>query len=1008
MKMKLPCCILLLLWVATSLRVNAQPLANLQAGFVQPPLEARPKALWCWVDGNFDLGEITRELEEAKAKGMGGLDIWDVRSVVDEQKTVPAGPPFMGPASVKAIGHAVREAGRLGLELGLIISSGWNSGGPWTRPEHTTMGLFRSSVTVSWASSPGAIKLAFPALPDLYTDQGLHSGKPWIERGPDGLPKFYQNLAVLAVPLRPDSTVAPASVLDLTSRLRPDGTLDWTPPTGTWRITRYVCAPTGQPLISHSPNAYGPMIDHFSAEATEAHLMHFINLLQPEIGDFRQSALKYLYTDSYEVRGEMWTPKLREEFKRRKGYDLLPYLPVLEGLTVGSREITERFQHDYRQVLSDLIIDNHYAKGREVCARFGLGFVAEAAGPGQPIHNCPFESLRSSGVLTYPRGEFWHKHSSKKNPDEQDLLHVIKGVASASHIYNQKYVEAEAFTSVWLWQESLAELKPTADRAFCEGLNRIVFHTFPHTPKAGGEPGWVYAFGTQISENQPWWPKAGPFMDYLARCSFMLQQGHFAADVLYYYGDEAPNFVPTKRLDTARQLAGYDYDVTNTDILLHRLEVQNGQLALPHGPRYAVLVLPDEVKMNLAVLQKIEQLVKAGATVIGPRPRRSYGLASYMADEQAMATLTARLWGRTDGRTLTENRYGKGRIIWGRPVVQVLQSLGLGPDFDVAGPLPLDSLDFIHRRTTEADIYMVVNKTGRPVAIDGKFRVGDRQPRLWDPVSGSITQTMHTLHDKQMQAFIPLPAYGSVFVVFADEEKGINSWTFSSANGQFFPYISPHDARQHAFTLNGNLCTSFEGELSAENSATGEQQKTSLLPLPSPIPLAQAWSLWFPMGTAGPQKLERLQYWSSLPGAAQYFSGIATYETELHLTEAQLRREIGKKPVAALLELDSVAIVAEVFVNGESAGTVWTPPYIVDMTQRLRPGPNQIRIEVANRWPNQLIGDAKLPVALRRTNSNVKRLPNGWMYPQAELPDQRYALPASGLAGKARIRFYYK
>ncbi|MCU0449437.1 MAG: hypothetical protein MUC97_06255 [Bernardetiaceae bacterium] len=960
--------------------IFGQTLAQLAEGFRRPPLEARPKALWCWVDGNFDLAEITHELQEAKAKGMGGFDIWDVRAVVDEAQAVPAGPPFMGPESVQAIGHAVREAGRLGLELGLIVSSGWNAGGPWTRPEHTTMGLFRTARTLT---GPGrqAVSLPFPTLPDQFPDQGRRQGRAAIARGADGLPQFYRNVAVLAVPLRPDSTMAPGAVLDLTAQLRPDGTLDWQVPPGAWRLTRYVCAPTGQPLISHSPNAYGPMIDHFSAEATEAHLLHFINLLQPQIGDFKKSALKYLYTDSYEVRGEMWTPKLREEFQRRKGYDLLPYLPVLEGLIVKDRATSERFQHDYRQVLSDLIIDNHYAKGREVCARYGLGFVAEAAGPGQPIHNCPFESLRSSGVLSYPRGEFWHKHRPAKRPDEGDLLHVIKGVASASHIYNQKFVEAEAFTSVWLWQESLAELKPTADRAFCEGLNRVVFHTFPHTPKAAGQPGWVYAFGTQVSENQPWWPKAGPFMDYLGRCSYLLQQGNFAADVLYYYGDEAPNFAPTKRLDTARFLPGYDYDVTNTDILLRQLDVKNGRLVLPHGQEYAVLVLPPDERVSLPVLQKLEYLVKNGATVLGPRPRRSYGLARQATEEAAIAALAARLWGRTNGRSLTENRYGRGRVVWGRPVAQVLQGLGLGPDLAVAGPLPIDSLDFIHRRTAEAEVYFVVNRTARPVTLDGQFRCANPAQtavQYWDPLTGQTSPARQVLAEAQgVRALLPLAAHGSCFVVLTRTQAPA-----PAPEAKLLPYSADNQARNQILPLAGQLY---------QTAAS----------LPAPVALSQAWNLWFPPGTVGPQKLDRLEFWSRLDGGRQFFSGLATYETEVNLPSLALGNG-----TRAVLDFDSVAVVAEVFVNGETAGTLWAPPFAVDVTRLLRPGPNQVRVEVANRWPNQLIGDARLPAELRRTRTNLTKLPNGWMYPLAELPDARYALPTSGLAGQAWLRFY--
>jgi hypothetical protein len=588
------------------LGASPPPSPTLEEGFRHPPLAARPRALWPWINGNTDLAEITHELEEAKAKGMGGFDIWDIRPVVDEDKVVPTGNPFMGPESVGAIAHAAREATRLGLDLGLTIASGWNAGGSWTRPEHATMGLFRSEKVVEGPARVTLV-LPFPDLPRDYKDQG----PALIERDASGRPVFSREVALLAVPVTADKVIPSVeSVIDLGGRMDTEGSLTWDVPKGRYRVVRYVCANTGQPMISSSAASNGPMIDHFNPEATEVHLRYFIDKLTAELGPLEKTALRYLYTDSYEVRGELWTPRLLEEFERRVGYDMRPFLPLLDGHTMVDSETTARFRFDYDKLLSDLIIEGHYAKGKEVANRYGLGFVAEAAGPGQPIHNCPFESLKSSGALDVPRGEFWHNHSGK----DAELLQVVKGVAAASHIYEKTFVEAESFTNVWLWQERLADLRPTADRAFCEGLNRIYFHTFPHTPRAAGKPGWVYSFGTQISETQPWWPHAGAFMDYLARTSFLLQQGTFVADVLYYYGDQAPNFVPAKHVDPSLG-RGFDYDVTNSDVLLHRLAVQGGRLVLPGGGSYAVLALPDDERMDPAVLAKIEELVAVFSTL---------------------------------------------------------------------------------------------------------------------------------------------------------------------------------------------------------------------------------------------------------------------------------------------------------------------------------------------------------------------------------------------------------
>ena len=457
----------------------------LREGFISPPVEARPRALWDWVDGNFQLEEITREMEEAARMGMGGFDIWDVRSVMDEAGVVPAGPPFMSDESVEAICHAINEAERLGLDLGLIIASGWNAGGVWTLPEHQTMGLFSSELQVR---GPGdkTLQLEFPKLPEMAGKEGRET-IALIPRDRDGMPQFYKEVSVISYQIdSSESALVVGQVVDLSDQMNSDGTLLWNVPEGVWKVVQYVCTNTGQPMISSTPNSRGPMIDHFNAEASEKHIRFFIETLEAKLGKpIGKSGLTYFYTDSYEVMGQLWTPSMSAEFENRTGYSLVPYLPALEGAIVGSQEITRRFLYDFRRVLSDLIIENHYTLTREICEENGVGFVAEAAGPGMPLHNCPFESLKASGSLTFPRGEFWHLPDNsdywrrmKGTERETHYLvdnQVIKGVSSASHIYNQKYVEAEAFTGTHLWNEGPGDLKPTGDRAFCEGLNRIIF-----------------------------------------------------------------------------------------------------------------------------------------------------------------------------------------------------------------------------------------------------------------------------------------------------------------------------------------------------------------------------------------------------------------------------------------------------------------------------------------------------------------------------------------------------
>ena len=466
---------LLFLLFTTSLMAD-----SLEKGFVDPPMTARPKGYWVWTNGNFSLPKLREELREFKDKGMGGVDIWDVAGWVDENKIVPAGPPFMSDESVQAIAQAIRVGGEVGMEMGLTISSSWNAGGSWVKPEQGVMGLFRSSVEIKGPAQV-SMNLPFPELP--RNDPKDARIQPIIVRGADGLPTFYRDVAVLAMPDK--QTIAPNQVLNITEHFV-NGRLNWTAPPGNWRVVRYVCTGTGQPLMRPSPHSNGLMIDHFSAEATRAHLMFFINKLQNELGDLSQTALKYLYTDSYEANSAAWTPTMPEEFIKRCGYDLTPYLPVLDGKTVVNKEISERFLFDFKRVLSDLIIENHYQLSTEICGQYGLGFRAEAGGPGPPVHNCPFESLRSLGVCSVPRGEFWYQHpAGEKHMHE---LQIVKGPASAAHLYGQPQVEAEAFTALWMWQHGPGDLKEVADRAMCEGLTRFVYHTSPHPP-APGPPG---------------------------------------------------------------------------------------------------------------------------------------------------------------------------------------------------------------------------------------------------------------------------------------------------------------------------------------------------------------------------------------------------------------------------------------------------------------------------------------------------------------------------------------
>lgn len=902
--------------------------SDMAAHFRAPPLSARPAVYWAWVNGLTDQGQLTRELEDFKAKGIGGVYIFDV-GAQDPQKIVPAGPAFMGPESISAIGHAVREATRLGLEVGLITSSSWNCGGPWIPPQYASMGLYHSEVAVQGPRHFSA-PLPLPVLPKT------------APRDARGRPAFVEDVAILAVPGgkgpagKPPVIEDPNAVVRLAGHIDPNGRLDWDVPAGAWRIMRFVCANTGAPLRVPSPNSGGLALDHFNPEATRYHFEYLLDKLHRELGDFQSTALKQMYVCSYELSGSTWTPGFVAEFQKRCGYDMTNYLPLLAGGTLTDDTHAERFQYDYRKTLGDLLVDAFYKVATELSNQHGLRLCAEAGGPGPPLHQVPVDALKAQGAIEIPRGEFWKDHD----------VWVVKETACAAHIYGKSLVDMEAFTSWRHWQDGPFELKPLADRALCDGANHFTLHTCAHNPTPAHQPGWVYHAGTHAGPSTAWWPKAKAWIDYLSRCSFLLQEGLSVADVCYYYGDQGFNFVPVKHVDPSLGY-GYDYDVTNAEVILSRMSVANGRLVLPDGVTYELLVLPERQDMDPAVLQKIERLVQAGATVVGPQPTRANGLTQYPRREVEVRTRADRLWGPCDGVTCKENPVGKGRILWGTSLRDILQARGIGPDFSFVSEDKGCDLDYIHRRTAEADIYFVINKRQQWQKVTCSFRVSDKTPQLWRPDTGEITAcSSYERADGHTRLPLELAPFGSIFVVFRrDGGAAPVATSDTAAPGQSWEIDGP-------------------------------------------------WRVEFPPGWGAPasRTFPRLISWTQdSEEGVNYFSGVATYRKTLDLTADQLGAS--KRLV---LDLGRVRFVAEVYLNGKSLGVLWKPPFTVDITDAAQAGPNELVVEVANTWSNRLAGDARTSGRdFCRTNI-AKSLT--WTVPWKDTPSLE-----SGLLGPVRL-----
>jgi hypothetical protein len=508
-------------------RADAAEADPLVQGFTNPPKSARLRAFWWWLNGNVTKAAITRDLEEMKAKGFGGTLICDAGGAEqDGNDPVPHGPTFFTREWRELYKHTLREADRLGLEMSLNILSGWNLGGPVVKAEDAAKKLAWSEVVMT---GPTNFDKALPlpkqicegyfqdvaAVAYRLKEKGAGAGdiisrvlKPqrplrnWSEKAvykslhfsaPDTSPLFEEIPAEAG-----EEDTHSADVVDLTARLSKEGVLRWDVPAGRWQVLRFGCTIGDHSHVSTcSDGWHGYALDVLDAGAFTRYWDAVVEPLIADAGPLAGKTLKYLHTDSWEVEGLNWTPSLREEFRRHRGYDLLPFLPVMAGRIVDSRSVSDRFLYDFRKTLGDLAIDNHYRIFRDRAHAYGLEIHPESGGP----HAVPIDAQRCLGMDDAPMSEFWAWSWKHRIGDTNRFF--VKQPASAAHTYGHRLVLEEGFTNIGLhWQESLSEnLKPAFDQALCEGMNLLVWHAFVCSPAEIGIPGQQYFAGTHFNPN---------------------------------------------------------------------------------------------------------------------------------------------------------------------------------------------------------------------------------------------------------------------------------------------------------------------------------------------------------------------------------------------------------------------------------------------------------------------------------------------------------------------------
>jgi len=902
---------------------------SLESVFANPPIDARLRAYWWWINGNVTKESITRDLEQMKAKGFGGALICDADgSSQDGNDHAPHGPTFFTPEWRALYKHTLREADRLGLEMSLNIQSGWNLGGPmvtaddapkklvWTETRlmgETNLnlklpqtkgrdGYYRDLFVLAYRVNP-TLPVSRRPIQNQRQKALLDALTPFS--APDSSPLFQEFPSTVD-----EQDTKAADVIDLTKRMEADGTLKWNVPAGQWQVIRFGCTLNDHCRVSTCSQGWdGYALDPFDATAFKRYWVAVVDPLIDDAGPLAGKTLKYLHTDSWEVEVANWTPTLRAEFKKRRGYDMLPWMPVIAGKIVNSRDESNRFLHDFRRTMGDLAIDNHFKLFKEWSHKRGLLIHPESGGP----HAVPIDAQQCLGFNDAPMSEFWAWSWRHRVGDENRFF--VKQPASAAHTYGRKLVLAEGFTTIGPhWQETLWDnLKPSFDHACTEGLNLLVWHAFVCSPASEGIPGQQYFAGTHLNPLVTWWEKSEPFFDYINRCQALLQQGLPVADVAYYYGDHVPNFARLRKSDPAKLGAGYDYDVITEEVILKRMKVKSGRLVLPDGVSYRLLVLPERTVISLAVLRKLQDLVEGGATVVGPKPASATGLKNFPASDAEVKSIADKVWNYQN-------------VISDKSARDVLLANDVKPDFEVLTnsnvPAPPE-INFIHRRDGNAEIYFVASRSTNAVAIDCAFRITGKTPELWNSVTGERNPAT-AFEEKGGRTIIPLDfnPCGSWFVVFRESS-----------------------AKHPTTSRNVASFTSF-GELGG------------------------SWTVSFDPKWGGPEsaQFDSLGSWTARSESGiKFYAGTAVYRKTFAAPTNFTSKSVW-------LDLGDVRELAEVKVNGQSCGITWSPPFRVDISRALKPGTNRLEIEVVNFWPNRIIGDVQLPKEKRLTKTNIRKL----------------------------------
>ena len=524
--------------------------------------------------------------------------------------------------------------------------------------------------------------------------------------------------------------IDPARIVNLTDRLGADGSLDWTAPAGgDWIIARFGFTSTGAGPRPATKAGAGLEVDKLSKEALSRFFAGYVDKVLVRLGPVSPTGgLNNVLVDSFEVGCQNWTDGLDRLFKERFGYDLVPWLPLFGNRVVGSAAGAERVLADFRRLVSDLFVENYAGEFQRLCRARGLLFSLEGYG------NAPCDDLRYARWCDVPMGEFWAGNASAKSPAAR-----LGGVGNSrfpgfiSHVWGQRFVGAEAFTSAQgeRWDRDPFAYKAQGDRVFCMGVNRVIYHRWAHQPwtNPANEPGMTMGpHGSHFERTQTWWNDAAPaWLRYQSRCQWMLQEGVAAADVLVFAGDAAPSY----GLDLSRWHdhallgenvlgAGRQWDVCGGEAILAS-RAEGGEVVVPSGARYKAVALLSHAVPERDVKSALDAFAAQGVPVV------PVGV-----------------------------------------VDETLRGRGIAPDFICRTPSCARDVRWIHRLAPDgSDVYFVALPNEKAVSVDVSFRVAGRVPEIWEPETGAVcVPRIWKASEGRTDVQLDFAPSGAAFVVF--------------------------------------------------------------------------------------------------------------------------------------------------------------------------------------------------------------------------------------------------